>query len=174
MKTISMMAVAAATAVSALSFTATPGAAKTAAAGPIKPPEHYCLSYEAGSECGFTSYAQCEAMAPDDRRRLAARRHRGPEFSRAAQVCIDARLPALAGSAISLDDILVESKRDRGFRLARQWWSSTADQFLAMAQLSMAEEIAQQFRRVVGITGDRLAEISCASAFPLFHGSRHV
>jgi hypothetical protein len=63
MKTISMMAVAAATAVSALSFTATPGAAKTAAAGTTRPPEHYCLSYEAGSECGFTSYAQCEAMA---------------------------------------------------------------------------------------------------------------
>ncbi|MEA2818189.1 MAG: hypothetical protein QOJ86_193 [Bradyrhizobium sp.] len=63
MKTISMMATAAAIAVSALSFTATPGAAKTAAAGPTRPPEHYCLSYEAGSECGFTSYAQCEAMA---------------------------------------------------------------------------------------------------------------
>jgi hypothetical protein len=29
----------------------------------ITPPEHYCLSYEAGSECGFTSYAQCEATA---------------------------------------------------------------------------------------------------------------
>jgi hypothetical protein len=63
MKTISMMAVAAAIAISALSFTATPGAAKTATAGPATPPEHYCLSYEAGSECGFTSYAQCEAMA---------------------------------------------------------------------------------------------------------------
>jgi hypothetical protein len=61
MKTISMMAAAAAIAISALSFTATPGAAKTAKAGP--PQEHYCLSYEAGSECGFTSYAQCEAMA---------------------------------------------------------------------------------------------------------------
>jgi hypothetical protein len=61
MKTISMMAVAAALAISALSFTATPGAAKTAA--PTRPAEHYCLSYEAGSECGFTSYAQCKAMA---------------------------------------------------------------------------------------------------------------
>jgi hypothetical protein len=57
------MAVAAATAISALSFTATPGAAKTAKAAPATAPEHYCLSYEAGSECGFTSYAQCEAMA---------------------------------------------------------------------------------------------------------------
>jgi Protein of unknown function (DUF3551) len=63
MKTISMMTVAAAIAISALSFTATPGAAKTAKAGPTTPPEHYCLSYEAGSECGFTSYSQCEAMA---------------------------------------------------------------------------------------------------------------
>ena len=63
MKTISMMAVAAAIAISALSFTATPGAARTAKAGPTTPPEHYCLSYEAVSECGFTSYAQCEAMA---------------------------------------------------------------------------------------------------------------
>ena len=63
MKTISMMAVAAAIAISALSFTATPGAAKTATAAPARPAEHYCLSYEAGSECGFTSYAQCKAMA---------------------------------------------------------------------------------------------------------------
>jgi hypothetical protein len=61
MKTISMMAVTAAIAFSAVSFTATPGVA--AKAGPITPPEHYCLSYEAGTECGFTSYAQCEASA---------------------------------------------------------------------------------------------------------------
>jgi hypothetical protein len=65
MKTISMMAVAAAIAFSAVSFTATPGAATP---GPrpktsTTPPEHYCLSYEAGPECGFTSQAQCEAMA---------------------------------------------------------------------------------------------------------------
>jgi Spy/CpxP family protein refolding chaperone len=60
MKTISTMAVAAAIAISALSFTV---AAKAAKAGPTTAPEHYCLSYEAGSECGFTSYAQCEAMA---------------------------------------------------------------------------------------------------------------
>jgi hypothetical protein len=65
MKAISMMAVAAAIAFFAVSFTATPGAA---APGPkpktsITPPEDYCLSYEAGSECGFTSHAQCEAMA---------------------------------------------------------------------------------------------------------------
>jgi hypothetical protein len=63
MKTISMMAVAAAIAISALSLTATPGAAKTAKAAPATAAEHYCLSYEAGSECGFTTYAQCEAMA---------------------------------------------------------------------------------------------------------------
>jgi Protein of unknown function (DUF3551) len=64
MKTISMMATAAAIAISALSFTATPGAAKTAKDGPTTTAtEHYCLSYEAGSECGFTSYAQCKEMA---------------------------------------------------------------------------------------------------------------
>jgi hypothetical protein len=40
-----------------------PGAAKTAKAAPATAAEHYCLSYEAGSECGFTTYAQCEAMA---------------------------------------------------------------------------------------------------------------
>ena len=63
MKTISTMAVAAAIAISALSLTANPGAAKTAKPEPTAAPEHYCLSYEAGSECGFTSYSQCEAMA---------------------------------------------------------------------------------------------------------------
>ena len=65
MKTISMMALAAAIAFSAVSFTTTQAAA---APGPkpktsITPPEHYCLFYEAGSECGFTSHEQCEAMA---------------------------------------------------------------------------------------------------------------
>ena len=56
MKTIAMMAVAATIAFSAASFTATPGAAKPAKVEPIKPPEHserYCLSYEAGTDCGF-------------------------------------------------------------------------------------------------------------------------
>jgi hypothetical protein len=60
MKTISMMAVAATIGFSAVSFAATPGAAKR---GPITPQEHYCLSYEAGTDCNFTSYAQCEATA---------------------------------------------------------------------------------------------------------------
>jgi hypothetical protein len=60
MKTISMMAVAATLAFSAASFAATPGVAKK---GPTTASEHYCLSYEAGTDCGFTSYAQCEATA---------------------------------------------------------------------------------------------------------------
>jgi hypothetical protein len=63
MRTISTMAVATTIAISALSFAATPGAAKTAKAAPTTTTEHYCLSYEAGSECGFTSYAQCKEMA---------------------------------------------------------------------------------------------------------------
>ncbi len=61
MKTISTMAVAAAIAFSAVSFSATPGAAK---GGPITPAGRYCLSYnEGGTDCGFTSYAQCQATA---------------------------------------------------------------------------------------------------------------
>jgi hypothetical protein len=61
MKTIYMMAVAAAIAFSAASFTA--AAAKAAKAESGTHPEHYCLAYEAGSDCNFTSYAQCEATA---------------------------------------------------------------------------------------------------------------
>src|SRR5262249_36899868 len=35
-----------------------------AQAGPIVPPGHYCLSYdEGGTDCSFSSYAQCEATA---------------------------------------------------------------------------------------------------------------
>ena len=35
-----------------------------AEAGPIVPPGHYCLSYAyGGTDCGFTSYRQCEAAA---------------------------------------------------------------------------------------------------------------
>ena len=33
-------------------------------AGPIVPPGHYCLSYDhGGTDCSFTSYAQCLATA---------------------------------------------------------------------------------------------------------------
>jgi hypothetical protein len=61
MKTISMIAMAAAVAWSALGFAATPGAAE---AGPIVPPGRDCLSYdEGGTDCSFTSYAQCLATA---------------------------------------------------------------------------------------------------------------
>ena len=61
MKTISMTAMTSAIALSALAFAATPG---VATAGPIVPPGHYCLTYDVGgTDCGFTSYAQCLATA---------------------------------------------------------------------------------------------------------------
>jgi hypothetical protein len=61
MKTISAIAIASAVALSAVAFAVTPGAAK---AGPIVPPGRYCLSYdEGGTDCSFTSYAQCLATA---------------------------------------------------------------------------------------------------------------
>jgi hypothetical protein len=59
MKTITIMAVAAAIAFSAVSFAATPDAAKKGQTSP----GHYCLSYEAGSDCSFTSLEQCQATA---------------------------------------------------------------------------------------------------------------
>jgi Protein of unknown function (DUF3551) len=61
MKPISMIAIASAAALSALAFTVAP---ETANAGPIVPPGHYCLTYDiGGSDCSFTSYAQCQATA---------------------------------------------------------------------------------------------------------------
>jgi hypothetical protein len=61
MKNISMIAIASAAALSALAFTAAP---ETANAGPIVPPGHYCMTYdEGGSDCSFTSYAECQATA---------------------------------------------------------------------------------------------------------------
>jgi hypothetical protein len=59
MKTITMMAVAAAIAFSAASFAATPGATKKGQTSP----GHYCLAYEAGTDCNFTSLEQCQATA---------------------------------------------------------------------------------------------------------------
>jgi hypothetical protein len=63
MKTIGKIATALAVAFSALAFTATPGSADSG--GPaIVPHGHYCASYtQAGIDCSFTSYAECEAMA---------------------------------------------------------------------------------------------------------------
>ena len=62
MKTISMTAIASAIALSALAFAATPEPAKAVA--PIVPQGHYCLSYDyGGTDCGFTTYAQCLATA---------------------------------------------------------------------------------------------------------------
>ncbi len=61
MKAGLVMATASAIAFLATSFAATPGLAK---AGPITLREYYCLSYnEGGTDCSFTSYAQCEATA---------------------------------------------------------------------------------------------------------------
>jgi hypothetical protein len=62
-KTIGGVATASAVAFSALAFTATPGSADTRSPA-IIPPHQYCLSYDTGgTDCGFTSYAQCEATA---------------------------------------------------------------------------------------------------------------
>jgi hypothetical protein len=61
MRNISMIAVASAAALSALAFTAAP---ETAHAGPIVPPGHYCMTWDiGGTDCSFTSYAQCQATA---------------------------------------------------------------------------------------------------------------
>jgi Protein of unknown function (DUF3551) len=60
MKTISMTAIAVGVALSAIAFDAT-GAAKAA---PIVPGGHDCIEYdEGGTDCSFTTYAQCEATA---------------------------------------------------------------------------------------------------------------
>jgi hypothetical protein len=62
MKTIHKLATASAVAFSAFAFAALAGSA--AQAGPITPSGRYCLQYnEGGTDCGFTSYAQCEATA---------------------------------------------------------------------------------------------------------------
>ena len=63
MKTIGKIVTASAVAFSALAFTATPGSADSGAPA-IIPRGHYCVSYtQAGIDCSFTSYAECEAMA---------------------------------------------------------------------------------------------------------------
>jgi uncharacterized protein DUF3551 len=62
MKTIQKVAMASTIAFSALAFVTL--TASTAQAGPIVPRGHYCLSYdEGGTDCSFTSYAQCQATA---------------------------------------------------------------------------------------------------------------
>ena len=62
MKTVHKLVTASAVAFSAFAFVALAGSA--AQAGPITPPGRYCLQYdEGGTDCGFTSYAQCEATA---------------------------------------------------------------------------------------------------------------
>jgi hypothetical protein len=62
MKTIHKVAIATTVAFSALAFVTMTGS--TAQAGPIVPPGRYCLLYaEGGTDCSFTSYAQCLATA---------------------------------------------------------------------------------------------------------------
>lgn len=61
MERISALVMSSAIALSALAFFAAPEAAK---AGPVVPPGHYCLAYDyGGTDCSFTSDAQCEASA---------------------------------------------------------------------------------------------------------------
>jgi hypothetical protein len=62
MKTTHRMVVASAVAVSALGFVVMAGS--PAKAGPITPRGTYCMTWDiGGSDCSFTSYAQCEATA---------------------------------------------------------------------------------------------------------------
>jgi hypothetical protein len=62
MKTIHKLATASAVAFSAFAFVALTGSA--AQAGPITPPGKYCLTYDlGGSDCSFTSYAECQETA---------------------------------------------------------------------------------------------------------------
>jgi hypothetical protein len=62
MTTVHKLATASAVAFSAFAFAALAGSA--AQAGPITPPGKYCLQYDlGGTDCSFTSYAQCEATA---------------------------------------------------------------------------------------------------------------
>ena len=62
MKTIQELATASAIAISAFAMVAMAGTA--AHAGPIVPPGHYCMTYDlGGSDCSFTSYAECLATA---------------------------------------------------------------------------------------------------------------
>ena len=60
MKMIPSMAMASAIALSVLAFSGL----EAAKAGPIVPPGHACIQYDyGGTDCGFTSYSQCEATA---------------------------------------------------------------------------------------------------------------
>jgi uncharacterized protein DUF3551 len=62
MKTVHRLATASAVAFFSFAFVALAGSA--AQAGPITPPERYCMQYTlGGTDCSFTSYAQCEATA---------------------------------------------------------------------------------------------------------------
>ena len=62
MKTIHKASTALAFVLSIFAFAAFSGT--TALAAPITPPGHACLEYnEGGTDCSFTSYAQCEATA---------------------------------------------------------------------------------------------------------------
>ncbi|MHB8269682.1 DUF3551 domain-containing protein [Bradyrhizobium sp.] len=56
------LATASAVAFSAFAFVAFAGS--TAQAGPITPPGKYCMQYTlGGTDCSFTSYAECQATA---------------------------------------------------------------------------------------------------------------
>jgi hypothetical protein len=62
MKTIHNIMLASAVAASAMAFVA--ASASSADAAPVPPQGRYCLLYaEGGTDCGFTSYAQCQATA---------------------------------------------------------------------------------------------------------------
>jgi hypothetical protein len=89
MKKIHKLATASALAFSAFAFVALAGSA--AQAGPISPPGKYCMTYDlGGSDCSFTSYAECQATASgegaecygdtvrDDR--LATHNSMGPKY----------------------------------------------------------------------------------------------
>ena len=59
MKTVQAIAL-----ISAVTIIALAWSGRGATADPIVPPGHYCLMYfKGGTDCSFTSYAQCQATA---------------------------------------------------------------------------------------------------------------
>jgi hypothetical protein len=81
MTTIHKAAMASAVAISALAFVTLAGSA--AQAGPNVPPGHYCMVWTlGGSDCSFTSYAECLASASGNAAECYGKTTRDDEGSR--------------------------------------------------------------------------------------------
>ena len=106
----------------------------------------------------------------DQVRRLARARLRLDQLDRLAQRVVNACLPTRPGGAEIVNDVRINPQLERDLRVLG-WRPTSADEFVAVIEIGLLEELLGRFRGVVGISPwlvigfSRLSACLCSSTW---------